>query len=215
VASSPPVPPESKINPGVGDERLRFDSRDVALTAVVSALYAALVVVQGMSAAATIQLRIADCLIPLSALLGLPAIFGVTLGGFVSNAYTSAAMPNGVYDVVLGPIANFVAGTLIYLLRNRRLMGCILGSAVIGFSVGSYVWLIFGPPPNIFGFEVPLNWPVWAVSILSITASSLVAIAVFGYSLVTFLSRPGIIKPLKAKGLKVTSRKEKLSHESF
>ena len=194
---------------------MRFDSRDIALTAVIAALYAALVIVQGISAAATIQLRIADCLIPLSALLGLPAIFGVTLGGFVSNAYTSAAMPNGVYDIVLGPIANLVAGALIYLLRDRRLIGCILGSAVIGLSVGSYVWLIFGPPPNIFGFEVPLNWPIWAVSILSITASSLVAIAVFGYALVTFLSRPRIIEPLKAKGLKAASKGEKPSHKAL
>lgn len=188
---------------------MKFDSRDVALTAVLAALYAVLVIVQGLSAAATVQLRIADCLIPLSALFGLPGILGVTFGAVVSNAYTSAAMPNGVYDVVFGPLANLIAGSLIYLLRNRRLLGCILGSVVIGLIVGSYVWLIFGPSSNVFGFEFPSNWPVWATSVVGITVSSLVAIAVIGYILLTTLSRRSIIEPLESRGLKVVSKKKK------
>jgi uncharacterized membrane protein len=186
---------------------VKFDSRDIALTAVFAALYAVIVIVQGLSAAATIQLRIADCLIPLSALFGLPVIFGVTLGCFVSNAYTSAALSNGVYDIVFGPLANLIAGILIYVLRNRRLIGCILGSAVIGLIVGSYIWVIFGPPLDIFGLKVPLSWPVWAASVVSITASSLIAIAIIGYILVTILSRPSIIEPLKSRGLKVVAQK--------
>jgi len=187
---------------------VKFDSKDVALAAVLAALYAVLVIVQGLSAAATIQLRIADCLIPFSALFGLPAILGVTFGAFVSNTYTSIAMPNGVYDIAFGPLANFVAGTLIYLVRKRQLIGCLLGSAVIGLIVGSYVWLIFGPPLNVFGFEIPLNWPVWLASIVSITVSSLVAIAVIGYVLLTILSKPSIIEPLKSKGLKAVSNEK-------
>jgi len=187
---------------------LRFDSRDVALTAALAALYAVLVVVQGLSAAATIQLRIADCLIPLSALFGLPAILGVATGALVSNTYTSAAMPNGVYDVIFGPFANLIAGTLIYMLRNRRIIGCVLGSITIGLIVGSYVWLIFGPPPNVFGFEIPSSWPIWTVSVVSITLSSLIAIAVIGYILLTILSKPSVIEPLKSKGLKVASKRE-------
>ena len=186
---------------------MKFDSRDIALTAVFAALYAVIVIVQGLSAAATIQLRIADCLIPLSALFGLPVIFGVTAGCFVSNAYTSAALSNGVYDVAFGPVANLIAGTLIYLLRNRRLIGCILGSAAIGLIVGSYIWVIFGPPLGVFGFNFPLSWPVWAASVVSITASSLIAIAIIGYILVTILSRPSIIEPLKSRGLKVVAQK--------
>ena len=186
---------------------MKLDSRDIALTAVFAALYAVIVIVQGLSAAATIQLRIADCLIPLSALFGLPIIFGVTLGCFVSNAYTSAAVPNGVYDIVFGPIANLIAGILIYLLRNRRLIGCILGSAVIGLIVGSYVWVIFGPPLDVFGLKVPLSWPFWAASVVSITASSLIAIAIIGYILVTILGRPSITEPLKSRGLKVVAQK--------
>lgn len=194
-------------NPGVGGEKTKFDTRDIALTAVFAALYAVLVAVQGLSAATTIQLRFADCLIPLSAIFGWPAIFGVTLGCVVGNATTSAALTNGIYDVAFGPIANLIATLLIYVLRNRRLIGCVIGSIVIGVFVGSYIWMIFGAPSNVFGIEFPATWPIWITSIVSITASSLVAITVIGYTLLTALSKPSIIRALKSRGLKVVAEK--------
>jgi len=190
-------------------KRTEFDSRDVALAAVFAALYAVLVIGQGLSAAATVQLRFADSLIPLSALFGLPVMVGVSLGCFVSNAFTSLTMANGVYDVVLGPIANLIAATVIYVLRNRRLIGCVVGSVVIGLIVGSYVWMIFGAPSSIFSFELPSSWPVWVASVASITISSLVAITIVGYILLTILSRPSIVGSLKSRGLKVTTNSKK------
>jgi hypothetical protein len=194
---------------------MRFDSKDLALTIVFAALYAALVIVQGQTAAATIQLRIADCLIPLCALFGWPAIVGVTAGALAGNMFTSLPMSNGVYDVVFGPLANLLAGITIYLLRKRRLTACVLASAEIGLIVGSYVWLIFGAPSNIFSVGIPINWPFWAASIVSITVSSLVAIAVLGYALLSILSRKGTVLSLKSRGLKVILLKSQSLHESF
>jgi len=193
----------AKINPGVGGEITKFESKDVALTAFFASLYAVLVIFQGISAAAVIQLRIADCLIPLAALFGPPTILGVSIGCVVSNAYFSASAPYGVFDILLGPVANLVAATLIFKLRKRVLIGCILGGILIGLVVGSYVWLLFPPPQDIFGFTLPMNWPPWYLSIVSLTISSLVAFVVIGYALFRVLSRPGIIEPLKSHGLRV------------
>ena len=184
---------------------LRFDVKDWALASVFAALYAALVVVQGVSAAASVQLRFADCLIPLCALFGWPVVLGVSVGAFVGNAFTSLPMANGFLDVFLGPLANLLAGVTIYLLRRRRFLGCVLASVEIGVIVGSYVWLIFGAPGNVFGFGVPLTWPFWFASVVSITVSSLVAIAVVGYALVTVLGRSGIGASLRARGLKTVT----------
>jgi hypothetical protein len=114
-------------------------------------------------------------------------------------------MANGVYDVAFGSLANLLAGTTIYLLRKRRLTGCTLASIEIGLLVGSYVWVIFGAPSNVFTLGIPLNWPFWVASILSITISSLVAIAVIGYTLLSIMSRKGIALSLKSKGLKIAS----------
>jgi hypothetical protein len=194
---------------------VRFDSKDLALAVVFAALYAALVIVQGQTAAATIQLRIADCLIPLCALFGWPAIAGVTAGALTSNMFTSLSMSNGVYDVAFGPLANLLAGITVYALRRRRLTACVLASVEIGLIVGSYVWLIFGSPSNIFNVGIPVDWPFWAASIVSITISSLIAIAIIGYALLSILSRRNTVLSLKSRGLKVILLKLEPLHESF
>ncbi|MBS7619040.1 QueT transporter family protein [Candidatus Bathyarchaeota archaeon] len=52
--------------------------RQTSLLSVISALYAALVIVFAPISYRLIQLRIADCLIPLSAVFGWPAVFSVS-----------------------------------------------------------------------------------------------------------------------------------------
>ncbi len=180
----------------------QLDARDLALTAVFASLYAIMVVVQGLSAAAALQLRIADALIPLAALFGWPSIVGLTVGCFVSNTFISAALPNGVYDIFFGPLANLMATFIVFRLRKRKLVGCILGAVTIGLIVGSYLWLIF-TPSDIFGFKFPSTWPIWATTVFSITVSSLIAIGIIGYVLLVALSNPNVIEPLKSRGLKV------------
>ncbi len=177
---------------------MKFDSRDLTLTAVFAALYAVINVVQTLTIGnptiyGPIQLRIADALIPLAALIGWPVVGGVTLGCFITNAYYFISPT----DVILGPIANLVAATLILVLRKRRLLACIVGALPIGLVVGGYLWLFF-PPPDIFS-----TLPAWFASIASITLSSLAALGVVGYLLLSALSRKNVIEPLKSRGLKV------------
>jgi len=196
VSGPPPVPP--KINPGVGGEKLKFDSRDLALTAVFSALYVVINVLQMISVGnptvyGPVQLRVADCLIALAILLGWPVVAGVTVGCLLTNAYYFI----GVIDVVFGPIANLVAASIILLLRRHRFIACVVGALPVGIIVGGYLSLFFPPP------EILSALPVWAGMTVSITISSLIAIAVIGYLLVSILSRQSIIEPLKSRGLKV------------
>jgi len=147
-----------------------------------------------------IQLRLADCLIALAALFGWPLVGGVTLGCVLANAYYFLGVP----DVILGPIANLVAASIILFLRKRRLVACIAGALPIGVIVGSYLWLFFPflSPPEVLTFL-----PAWAAMVVSLTISSLIAVAVIGYALLLVLNRRGIIEPLKSRGLKVVDQK--------
>lgn len=177
---------------------MRFDSKDLTLSAVFSALYVIVNVLQMISIGnptvyGPVQLRIADCLIALAALLGFPVIGGVTLGCFLTNAYYFI----GVQDVVLGPIANFIAAAVVFVFRKHRFISCVAGAFPIGIIVGGYLWLFF-PPPHVLS-----TLPVWAGMIISITTSSLIAIAIIGYLLLSILSSPNILEPLKSRGLKV------------
>jgi uncharacterized membrane protein len=166
--------------------------REVSLTAVVAALYAALVIVLAPISYPPIQLRVADCLIPLAALLGWPVVFGVSLGALVGNAYYFL----GPLDVVLGPLANLLAAVLILRLRARLLPACLAGSLVIGFVVGGYLW-VFIPPP-----DVGIVLPIWAVSIMSLTLSSIITVAVMGYALVSALRSSGFSRLLESRGVR-------------
>jgi Na+/proline symporter len=140
-----------------------------------------------------IQLRIADCLIAMAALLGWPVIGGVTFGCLLTNAYYFL----GTLDVAFGPIANLLAATTVFLLRKRNFAACVLGALPVGLIVGGYLWLFFPPP------EVLNALPAWAAMIVSITVSSLVAIGGIGYVLLSIMSRWNIVGPLKSRGLKV------------
>jgi len=187
------------INPGLGGEKLKLESKDLALTGVFTALYVVINIVQMVSVGnptvyGPIQLRVADCLIALAALLGYPVIFGVTVGCFLTNAYYFI----GPQDVLFGPIANLVAASVVFALRRHRLVACVAGAFPVGIIVGGYLWIFFPPP------EILKVLPVWAGMIVSITISSLIAVGGIGYLLLSVLSRPGIIGPLRSRGLKTT-----------
>lgn len=139
------------------------------------------------------QLRVADCLIPFAALLGWPVVVGVSLGCFAGNAYFML----GAIDIVGGAAANLVAAYLIFYLRRRLFPACIVGSIAVGVIVGGYLWIYF-PPPSIMG----LNMPVWGAMVVSVTLSSIIAIAGIGHILVRALSSSGFVEVLESRGLK-------------
>lgn len=161
---------------------------------VSAGLYAALVIVLAPISFGPVQLRVADILIPLAALFGRPLIMGVGLGCLIGNAYYLI----GMQDVLLGPLANLVSAYLIFLLRRRLFFACVVGALPIGIVVGGYLWLFF-PPPSIFG----LNLPVWMAMILSITISSLIAVAGLGYIILKALKRRELLESLRSLGLRI------------
>jgi len=95
-----------------------------------------------------VQLRVADCLIALSALLGWPTVAGVTIGCFVGNIFY---LPNlygafgslALVDAIVGPIVNFIAASLVLLCRKRRLTACVIGALTVGRYYRWWISLAF------------------------------------------------------------------------
>ena len=192
---------------------MKFDSKDVTLTAVFAALYPVINILQmslvgNPTVYGPIQLRIADCLIALTVLFGWPVVGGVTFGCLVTNAYYFL----GAQDVIFGPIANLIAATVVLLLRKHRFLACVAGALPIGLVVGAYLSIFFPflTPPQVFN-----ALPAIAAMIVSLTISSIIAIAGIGYSLLLVLSRPGIIGALKSEGLKLKDARATLSIDSL
>ena len=147
-------------------------TREIALSAVFSALYATLVVSLSPISFGPLQLRIADAIIPLAMVFGWPVVAGVTLGCFVANVYGQL----GLLDYVLGPAANLIAATLFYKLRQHPLLACSVGPLPIGLIVGGYLWTFF-PPPEV------LALPMWLAMMVSVTVSTYVVVGLVGFVL--------------------------------
>ncbi|MEM2103481.1 MAG: QueT transporter family protein [Candidatus Bathyarchaeia archaeon] len=184
---------------------MKFDSKDLALAAVYASLYASINVVQtamgGPITYGPVQLRLADCLIPLSAMFGWPAIVGVTMG-CLSNVYYMLDPA----DVIIGPIVNLAAALAVFNLRKQVFFACVAGSLIVGVPIGLYLYFLYMQGNPIIRQQAPdfgVTLPLWAAFVLSLSISSLAAIAVIGYALLKTLSKRGISDSLKSHGLKV------------
>lgn len=92
-----------------------METKQIAQATVLAALYIAIGVVLPFISFGAIQCRISDALYPLIAILGTPALIGLTLGHIIYNAYgfvTGFAL--GLLDVLLSPLIFFGAKLAIW-----------------------------------------------------------------------------------------------------
>ena len=152
----------------------------MALTAVFAALYAAGVIFLAPISFGIYQVRVADALLPLSVIFGMPVALGSSLGCLIANFYGGL----GIVDIIGGATANFVACTLAWYIGRgsftRRLLGCFIETAVITIIVGGYLALLF---------DVPVELGLFGVFV-----GSIVAINILGFALLEGLHRSGIEK---------------------
>jgi len=154
-----------------------WTTRNVALAALLAALYAAYVLYFGFISFGPLQFRLVDALLPLSILFGPPAIMGVTVGCFIGNALG----PNlGIVDIAGGPTANFLAATLAWAITRKKSRGSwplavALEIAVVAAIVGTYVVIL-------------TNIPAW-IGWIEFLASEVVPIGIIGYPLLNSVDR--------------------------
>ena len=154
-----------------------WTTRNVALAALLAALYAAYVLYFGFISFGPLQFRLVDALLPLSIIFGPPAIAGVTVGCFIGNALG----PNlGVVDIVGGPTANLLAASLAWAITRKKFRGSwplavVVEIAVVAAVVGTYVVILTGIPV----------WIGW----VEFLASEIVPIGVVGYPLLRSVDR--------------------------
>ena len=114
----------------------------VALVTIIATVYAVITVALGNFAFAWIQVRVSDALIPLSAVLGWPAIVGNTLGCVVANLFS----PIGLIDYIVGPLSNLVASYVAYKVRRNKHLACLLPAIVVAIIIAPYISAFYGVP---------------------------------------------------------------------
>jgi uncharacterized membrane protein len=151
-------------------------SRQVALAAVFAALYAIAVTVLAPISFQIYQVRVADCLLPLSILFGPPAIIGLTIGTFVGNL----SSPFGAVDIIGGAFANLIATLLAWQIgrwsfRGAWVAGTVFEVAVITLIVGTYL---------SFLLQISM-WLSWA----GVLVGEVIAVNIAGYPLLIGVHR--------------------------
>lgn len=149
---------------------MKFTSKDVSLTVAFTTLYAIAVIVLAPVSFYVWQVRIADALLPLSMIFGMPCAIGLSLGCIAGNMYGGL----GPIDIIGGSIANFLACLAAYQLGKKngiiiRFIGSLAETAIITVIVGGYLSYLL---------DIPLE-----LSILGVLVGSLIAINSIGFTL--------------------------------
>lgn len=167
-------------------------TKDVALVAIVGSLYFALVWLFQIISFYVIQIRIADCLIPISAVLGYPAVIGVSVGCLVANTFAPWGSSGLVIlDMILGTLTNFLASYAVYRVsrngtRVSLQLGCVFATIIVTLIVGTYIPLLVE-----WAYGVPS--PIW-LGWLGVGLGSVISINVVGYVVTQTLKRGGAVK---------------------
>ncbi|MEM1562315.1 MAG: QueT transporter family protein [Candidatus Bathyarchaeia archaeon] len=148
----------------------------MSLTVVFAALYAAAVIVLAPISFGLWQVRIADALLPLSMIFGIPCALGLSLGCIIGNVYGGL----GPIDIVGGSIANFIACIIAYEIGRRggvaaRFLGSLTETVIITVIVGGYLSYLL---------DVPIE-----LSIIGVLLGSVIAINLVGFALEEILRR--------------------------
>lgn len=164
----------------------------ISLAAFLAATYAIGVVVLAPISFYVYQVRVADALLPLSILLGWPAIIGFTIGAAIANLFGGL----GAIDIVGGSLANFVASILAWKIGQRGTRPSWLGAVltevlVVAAVVGTYLSYLFGMPIE--------------AGISGVLVGSIIAIGLLGYSLLIVVSRSAVVRLLRSIGVAVYS----------
>lgn len=158
-----------------------MDTKSIAIIVVFAVLYTIGVIALPSISFTIYQVRLADALLPLSMIFGIPSVIGLSLGTLVANVYGGL----GIIDIIGGSIANMIACSLAWYISQKngiihRLLGTFMETIVITLIVGGYLSFIF---------HVPLEFGLFGILV-----GSIIAINIVGFILEETIRRSIIIR---------------------
>jgi uncharacterized membrane protein len=149
----------------------QFKPRDISLTVVFASLYAICVITLAPISFDVWQVRVADALLPLSMIFGIPCALGLSLGCLVANIF--APSPH-IIDIFGGAFANLAACLAACWIGRggktlKRFLGTVVETAIITAIVGGYLSITIG---------IALE-----ASMLGIFIGSVIAVNMLGFTL--------------------------------
>ncbi len=146
-------------------------TKGLTTCAILAATYAALVNVLHPISFMQIQVRVANALMGLVPTIGMPAVYGLTLGVFLANLTS----PLGPIDLI-SPVFSFIGLMMIHKLRNYSVIaGLLIYSLILGAWVSFMLWYVFNLP--------------YILTFVYVTIGILIATVGLGYLMHRFIGR--------------------------
>lgn len=139
-----------------------MDLKRFTRIAMIAAIYTALCFIPGLNLISfgSVQIRIAEALTVLPVIYQ-PAVYGVTLGCFLSNLIgaMTGLNPTGYIDALVGTLATFLAAVCTYKLRNKTIKNMPLWSMLMPvifnfFIVGGELGILYMPEHKLLGMLI-------------------------------------------------------------
>lgn len=159
--------------------------------AIIAALYIVLnytqeLLIPGCTSMA-IQVRLAEVLCMLC-VFSVSAVWGVTLGCFISNLLTVGVLP---LDIILGTTATLLAGIFAYKLKDIRLWSLPLLSSLMPVLFNA---VIIGLELEIFLIEGPFHFGSFMFNASTVALGEFIACVIIGLPFFKLLNRLNLFK---------------------
>ena len=128
-----------------------LSTRSLCVSAVISALYAALTLLLAPISYGPIQLRLSEAMTLLPMVMP-QAVPGLFVGCLIANLYTGM-----LTDIIFGSLATLIAAIGTYLLRRKPLLAAACPVLANGLIVGTMLALSFNLPLALTMAEVAIG----------------------------------------------------------
>ncbi len=156
-------------------------TKNTAATAIIAALYTALTLLVAPLSFGPVQIRLSEALTSIAAVCP-PAVWGLTLGCFISNAIGAimGTNPLGLIDCVVGTAATLLAAVFTYLIgkyiKNEKLVVLLSPLPPIVFNavfIGTELCFIVLGSPSILKMLVCMAYVALGEAVACFLGSTL------------------------------------------
>lgn len=171
----------------------KLNGRDLAVCAMIAAVYTAVSLALAMASFGTVQMRVAECLTLLPVLSPL-GIYGVTVGCLLTNIIGVSLGLTIPLDILFGTTATLIAALLTFWMRGWRIKSLAIPAAlppilVNGLVIGLELTMLSGS----------FQWNVFWTSAGSVALGQVIPCLGLGVLLIYLLEKKGLDKRLFRK----------------
>ncbi len=168
-------------------------NRNLAISAIIAALYIALTYSQNVifpnSTSMAIQFRVSESLCVL-ALFTPSAIPGLTVGCLLANIVSVGIIPT---DMIFGTLASFLAATAMYRLRNVTVRGLPVAALVMPAVFNG---IIIGAQIEFFYIEGPFHFSSFLIQCGCVAMGEIAVLFTLGIMLIKIMKNKKLEKYL-------------------